>query len=597
VSPTSIIVGGARTGPRADVAEGLLTGRSAEMNGIPEACLDAITVEVVRHKLDGIANEMETTLLRSSFSAIVKEGQDASASLFTVDGETLAQAIAIPIHLSTLIPMVRVLTNTFPVPSMKEGDIYILNDPYLGGTHLPDVALVMPVFHRQRVIALSATLTHHQDIGGLTPGSVPTNAVEIFQEGVRIPALKLRDAGIENETLVRLLRKNVRMPDAFIGDLNAQIAACTVGSRRLEELASHYGPDQLACIFAELLDRSERMTRQALLAIPEGCYRYVDYLDNDGVVIDRKIRIEVAVTIKDGIMVCDFSGTDPQGRGPLNCVPSGSQAAAYFAVRAITDPDIPTNGGCFRPVKLILPEGSVVNPIPPAPVNARTATIKRVTGCILGALRQALPSKVPADAAGELRILMFGSRTVDGASQIVGEFVAGGSGASEGCDGVDVIDTDATNGLNLPVEALEADMPIRVLRFGLRQDSGGAGEFRGGLGAVREYQILSGEVILTHRGERHKLPAAGVQKGDSGALARGVVHRINGQSEEIQSKLVTTLRAGDRLVVETPGGGGFGNPLARNRTEVDADLRNGKVSKASARSLYGLSEEVESSTL
>ena len=548
---------------------------------------DPITLEVVRHKLEGIANEMEVTLLKSSFSPIVKEGQDASATLFTVEGETLAQAIAIPIHMATLIPIVQTIQRRFPLHEMRAGDIYIMNDPYLGGTHLPDIALVMPVFHEGKVVALSACLTHHQDVGGMTPGSVPTNATEIFQEGVRIPPLKLRDAGRVNETLVDLLRRNVRVPEMFMGDLNAQVAACTVGARRLGELASRYGHNHLRGIFAELLDRSEAMTRAALGRIPQGTYRYVDHMDNDGIELDRRIRIEVAVTVGDGVLSCDFTGTADQVKGPMNCVPSGSYAAAYFAVRALTGETIPTNGGCFRPVELTLPEGSLLNPVEPAPVNARTPTIKLIANAILGALRDALPQQVPADGAGLMVTQAFGMKRADGASFVAGEMLAGGSGASAGRDGIDTIDTDATNCMNLPVEALEMDLPIRLRRFELARDSGGAGQRRGGLGSIREYEILDGEITYSHRGERYYQACAGARDGKAGAPASGTLYRADGSEEAVPSKLATVLQKGDRLVLVAPGGGGFGDPRERDPALVADDVRNGKVSAEMARDIYG----------
>ena len=551
-----------------------------------EAPLDPITVEVVRHKLDGIANEMQSTLLRSSFSPIVKEGLDASASLFTPDGTTLAQSCSIPIHLATLIPAVAEVLRIFPIDTMAEGDAYVLNDPYTGGTHLPDIAVITPIFHRGTVIALSGAMTHHQDMGGMAAGSVPTNATEIYQEGLRIPPLKLRERGVYNDTFVRLLRQNVRIPDTVMGDLNAQVAACTVASRRLGEVAERYGHNQLAAIFDELLLRSETMTRKALRAIPEGVYRSVDYLDNDGIDLDTPIRIEVAAIVKDGAITFDFEGSSPQVRGPLNCVPSGSLAAACFAVRALTDPRIPTNGGCFRPIALRLPKGSIVNPEEPAPVNARTATIKRITTCMIGALAPVLPTKVPAASAGKLLVLAFGGKRSDGSRYVVGELIAGGSGAGPGKDGVDVIETDATNCMNLPVEAMEMEAPLRVHRVALREDSGGAGAFRGGLGVVREYEVLEGEVSFSHRGERHFSAAAGLAGGAEGARAHSEIRRADGRVEEIRSKIVTMLRAGDRVVVETAGGGGFGAARERTRSEVEADLRNGKVSLEAARRLY-----------
>jgi N-methylhydantoinase B len=549
--------------------------------------LDPVTVEVVRNKLDGIANEMELTLLKSSCSPIVKEGLDASASLFTLQGETLAQAVAIPIHLATLIPCIARILAEFPLETMREGDLYCMNDPYLGGTHLPDIAVIMPVFARGRPLAFAASMTHHQDVGGMTPGSVPTHATEVFQEGIRLPPLKLREGDRFNDTLLRILRRNVRIPETFEGDLMAQVAACSVGARRLSALAENYGDNHLTAIFADLLDRSEAMTRDVLCALPNGTYRAVDFLDNDGVDLDRRIRIEVAVTIDDAGMTIDFAGSSPQVRGPFNAVPSGSLAAACYVVRAITDPTIPTNGGCFRPIALRLPEGSIVNPKEPAPVNARTATIKRIAGTILKALPHAAPGRVPADSGGELLVLAFGGERPDGTRYVTGELVAGGAGASAAKDGVDVIETDATNCMNLPAEALELDAPIRVHRVALRPDSGGAGARRGGLGTVREYEILHGDVRFTHRGERHFIAPSGRAGGADGAMARTVIHRASGSEEVVPSKLVTTLHPGDRVVMETAGGGGYGDPAARDPAKFHEDLADGKISTEGAKA-YGI---------
>jgi N-methylhydantoinase B/oxoprolinase/acetone carboxylase alpha subunit len=540
--------------------------------------LDPITIDITRYKLDGIANEMQSTLLRSSFSPIVKEGLDASASLFALDGTTLAQSCSIPIHLATLIPAVAKIVATFPIARMRDGDSYILNDPYCGGTHLPDIAVVQPVMHRGRPIALAAAMTHHQDVGGMSAGSVPTNATEIYQEGLRIPPLKLREAGVYNETLVALLRQNVRIPDTVMGDLNAQIAACTIGARRFAELAERFGDDQLAAICAELLARSETLTRAALARIPSGTYRCVDYLDNDGIELDKPIRIEIAATVGNGAIEFDFAGTSAQVKGPLNSVPSGSLAAACWAVRALTDPEIPTNGGCFRPISLKLPPGTIVNPQAPAPVNARTSTIKRIAGCMVGALAPVLPGKVPAASAGELHVLAFGGKTRGGTNYVVGELVAGGSGAGPGRDGVDVIETDATNCMNLPAEALEMEAPIRLRRVALRQGSGGVGEWRGGLGVVREYEVLDGDVSFSHRGERHFSAAAGLAGGGDGAMARSMIRRASGGEEVIPSKIAATLHPGDRVVVETAGGGGYGDPSRRAVGRIAADIADGKVS-------------------
>jgi N-methylhydantoinase B len=543
--------------------------------------VDPVTLEVVRNKLDSIAEEMQWTLLSSSFSPIVKEGMDCSASLFTADGTTIAQACAIPVHLTTLIPCVANILKVFPLATMQEGDVFCMNDPYAGGTHIPDIAVVMPVFHRDRIIALSATMTHHQDLGGMSPGSVPTNATEIYQEGVRIPALRLCERGVYNDTLIQLLCLNVRIPDTFMGDLRAQVAACTVGMRRLVALAEGHGNNALPVIFGILLDRSEMLTRQALHALPEGTWRCVGHLDNDGIELDKKIRLEVAATVRDGTIHFDFAGTAPQVKGPFNCVPSGSQAAAYFAVRALTDASIPTNGGCFRPVSLALPEGSLVNPRAPAPVNSRAVTIKLIANCLIGALSQIVPERVPAFNANQ-HVLSFGGRHPDGSNFVMGEVICGGTGARAGADGIDVLDSDATNGMNMPVEALELDFPLRMVRYELRPDSGGAGTFRGGLGVVREYEAVGDEVFLTHRGENHRSSVPGVAGGGAGARARSVITRADGREEIVPSKLMTVLRKGDRLLIETAGGGGFGDPRHRDRAALARDLGDEKIGAEAA---------------
>jgi N-methylhydantoinase B len=541
---------------------------------------DPVTLEVIRNRLDMIAEEMQLTLLRSSCSPIVKEGLDASASLFTVDGVTLAQACAIPIHLATLIPAVAEITRRFPTEAMREGDIYLLNDPYAGGTHLPDIALVVPVFSGGRIIAIAATMTHHQDVGGLAAGSVPTNATEIFQEGLRLPAVPWARAGVFDETLTAVLRANVRIPDVFIGDLHAQVAACRLGAARLAEAATRHGDNTLRVAFGLLIDRSEAMTRAALRAMPEGTWQAEDWLDNDGIALDVPLRIAVTATVRDGMIHFDLTGSSPQARGPVNAVPSGSLAAACFAVRAVTDPAIPNNGGCFRPISLTLPEGSIVNPRMPAPVNARSATIKRITGCMLAALAGAVPDRMPAPSAGELLVMAFGGHWADGRAFVTGELLAGGSGAGPGYDGVDAIETDATNCMNLPAEAMELEAPIRVRRWSLRRGSGGDGAFRGGLGQVKEYEVLptiAAPLSFSHRGERHAIAASGLAGGGPGACAVSVITRADGTTETIASKRVTTLAAGDRVVVETAGGGGWGEPALRDAARRGEDAANGKI--------------------
>ena len=552
--------------------------------------LDPITLEVVRHKVDGIAAEMEMTVIRSAFSTIVKEALDASAALFTRNGETLAQAIAVPNHLATLQPMMAALLVRFPLAAMTDGDLYILNDPYAaGGTHIPDIAIIQPVFNDGEIIGFSTALTHHQDTGGMTPGSTPTNATEIFQEGLRLPPVKLRDRDKFDDTLIQIMRLNVRLPDIFMGDINAQIAACAIGARRLKEVAQTYGNAHLLALFDALLDHSERLTRKAIAEIPDGTYRYVDWLDNDGVDLDRPVRIEVAVIVAGDRMTFDFTGTDPQLRGPCNSPKSGSFAAACFALRAVTDPDntMPTNGGCFRPLSFVLPEGSLVNPQEPAPLGCRTLTIKRLSGCILGALRQAAPSRVPADCGDELMILHFGGTRTDSSRYVTSQLLASGTGAGPNSDGTDAIETNISNCMNVPAEAIMMEAPIRVHSLLLAEGSGGAGRWRGGLGCIQEFEILDGEVTTTYRGERHFFSAAGMDGGAPGGKAWAVIRRANGLEETVPSKIVTRLMAGDRFVLATAGGGGRGDPRSRPAALVADDIANEKISAAEAREIYG----------
>ena len=553
----------------------ILEAKSAP--NIASSSFDPISMEVLRHKLEGITNEMQMKLIRGSFSPIVKEGFDASASMFTSRGESLAQAIAVPTHLAMMIPIVEKILEVFPAETIQEGDVFIHNDPYAGGTHLPDIAIIVPVFVEEALIALTATLTHHQDVGGMCPGSVPTNSTEIYQEGLRIPPMRLFDAGRRNETLFDIMEKNIRIPQVFFGDLNAQVASCTIGKRRLIEAAGPYQGQDIRAMFDALLDKSELMTRVAISKLPDGVYSASDCLDNDGVETDKPVNVKVTVTIEGDSIHCDLTGSSAQVKGPFNCVPSGTLSAACFVVRALTDPTIPSNGGCFRSIKLTLPEGSIVNPTEPAPVSSRTNTIKRITGCLLAALREAMPDRVPADSAGQLTLLSFGGERDDGTRYIVGELIGSGSGASLHSDGVDAVDTDVTNCMNMPIEQLEQFYPFHVHHVGTRPESGGKGTFRGGLGAIREYELLEGSAVLTYRGERHNSQASGAFGGFSGASARCCIIAKDGSKRDLPSKIVTVIEKGDRLIVETAGGGGHGPVSARCNKAVARDIANRKV--------------------
>lgn len=550
--------------------------------------IDPITLEVLRNRFDVIADEMEMTLLRTSFSPIVKEAQDASAALFTIGGEVIAQAAAIPIHLGCLMPSVNRLIEVFPVIEMNEGDAFIMNDPYDGGTHLPDTTIVQPIFHDGAVAALAATMTHNQDIGGKSPGSIPTDATDIFQEGICIPPLKFYDRGRINETLRALLVKNVRLPDVLMGDLHGQLAAGHVAMTRWSEMLREYGRAIVDEAIDELMKRAEAATRSHIAAIPDGIYSFADYLDNDGVALDRPIKICVTVTIEGSDILFDFTGSSTQVAGPVNSVTAATMSGAFYVLRVLTDPSIPNNGGCYRMARFRYPEGSVVNPTYPAPVNARALTIARIADAIRGALIKALPDRLIAADSGHLTIAFGGIDRRTGRQFVTSEMGAGGAGARRTKDGIDVIDFGAVNCMNIPVEAIEMDSPIRIEKFCIRDDSGGPGRQRGGLGMEKVFGVRSGPVAVTVRGEQFFTQPWGVFGGLAGGAARAWVERRDGSKEIIRSKCILTLNEGDRLFFDTPGGGGYGDPLERDPDLVWGDVADRKVSADAARERYGV---------
>jgi N-methylhydantoinase B len=432
-------------------------------------------------------------------------------------------------------------------------------------------------------------MCHHQDVGGRTPGSVPTDATELYQEGVIIPPTQLFRAGVLDENLFALLRRNVRIPEVFTGDLMAQVAAGRLGGVRLGELLSRYGAEVVLGYIGELFARAETLTRRQIELIPDGTYTFTDYLDNDGIELDRPVKIAVAVTVRGSSMVFDFTGTSPQVRGPFNSVPASTLSAVYYAVRAISDPTIPNNGGCFRALEAVLPPGSLVNPRPPAPVSCRTATIKRLADTILGALVKALPGRIPAANSGTLLVMAFGGTDPGtGRPFVASELAAGGMGARPRKDGIDVVETDVSNCMNIPAEALELNFPLRVRRAGLWADSAGAGKFRGGLGLAKVFEATTTEVTVSHRGERFRTAPWGLYGGQPARGGRALVVRSDGGREEVASKQMLTLRPGDQLWEYVAGGAGYGDPLERDPQLVLADVRDGKVSAETAETDYGV---------
>jgi N-methylhydantoinase B len=549
--------------------------------------IDSVTLEVIRNRLDAIANNMEVTMVKCASSPSVKEGADCSVAIFDIRGDMVAQGVAVPLHLGSMPPAVKAMIRKYPPQTLKEGDMLIMNDPYNGGQHYPDIIVITPVCFRGETVALAVSLAHHQDVGGRTPGSNPTDSTDIFEEGLCIPVMKLMSDGVLSEPVEQFIRANVRRPDLLFGDLTAQMACGKSAALELSNLFGTYVRDVMFEAMAELMDRAEAETRRLVAAIPDGTYHFTDWLDNDGLDLDRRINITVAVTISGSDIHIDFTGTSPQVRGPINAVPSCALSAAHYAVRVITNPSIPNNQGCYRMIRVTLPEACLLNPRRPAPVNNRAVTLRRTVDTLMGAFAQALPSKIPAASNGHPLVARFGGH--DGERLfIVSESGTGGMGARPDQDGVDCIHTETSNSMNVPVEVCERLAPLRIHYYRIRQDSGGAGRFRGGCGFEKEYECLADRATISHRGERHFTQPWGLAGGLAGASSRSIVRRENGGEEVVPSKMNIELRRRDHILFWTSGGGGFGDPLERPAEAVLDDVLNGKVSEQAAREDYGV---------
>lgn len=500
-----------------------------------------------------VAEEMGVTLGRTAHSPNIKERKDYSCAVFNPQGDLVAQAAHIPVHLGAMPTAIRMIRSLAP---FRPGDVAILNDPYLGGTHLPDVTLASPVFAGRTLVGFVASRAHHADIGGMAPGSMPV-ARELWQEGVIIPPLRLVAAGRLNEELYALILRNVRSPEQSRGDFDAQLAANRTGERRLLELVERYGVRGLRRRMAGLLDYAERMTRAALRQVPAGSYRFEDALDDDGE-SGEPVPIRVTLTFADGAMHCDFAGTALERPASVNAVATVTRSAVYYCVRCLLDDAVPANEGCFRPVTFNLPEHSLVNASPPHAVSAgNVETSQRITDVVLGAMAQALPGRIPAASSGTMNNLTIGGWDERRATAFTYyETIAGGAGAGPLRDGLSGVHTHMTNTLNTPVEALELAYPFRIRAYTLRPGTGGAGHHRGGDGVRREYEFTA-PATCTLMTDRRRTRPYGLQGGEPGAPGANTLQTAS-QTRPLPAKTTFQVAPGERLTVETPGGGGWG---------------------------------------
>ena len=554
--------------------------------------VDPITLEVLRGQLDAVAEEMQLIVLKSSHSSIVSESLDATSALFDLAGMTTAQAVAIPIHLGVLAELGRRFAAAYPAGVAEPGDVYAVNDPYAGGTHLPDFAVAAPVFFADELVGYAVTMTHHQDIGGSVPGSTAVQVFDHFAEGLRVPLVRLAHRGERNSDLLELMFANSRTPSNMRGDLNAQMAACNTGAERAAAVFARWGRPTVDAGVAALLDYAERLTRHEIAQIPDGDYAFEDFMDDDGSGPDAEpIRFQVRMSVQGSDMHFDFTGTSPQAKTAINNVPASAISAVYYAVRTLTGDAAPNNDGCYRPVTVHLPEGSIVNPRFPAPINARAVCLRRVIDTVLGAMAQAIPDRMTAAHCGQSSLIHVGTFDEQTGRRIVatvGGPWMGGMGARAGKDGIDVTDHDASNVYHMPVETSEAELPVRFHRVELWPDSGGAGQWRGGLGYHLAVEWLAGEGAATVRRDRHKFAPWGLGGGHSGPTCQTRLTRAGEAEAPLPSKGSLTLHPGDRLALWTTGSGGHGDPLARAPERVLEDVRNGRVSTTAALNDYGV---------
>ena len=488
-----------------------------------------IELQIIGSALRAVAEEMGAVLIRSAFSANIKERHDCSTALFDAAGRMSAQAEHIPVHLGAMPEAVLAVMERDPQP----GEIFAVNDPFTGGTHLPDITLVS-----RTEVGFAVSRAHHADVGGMEPSSLPANSSELFQEGVIIPPVRL------DEEVLRLLLANMRNPDERRGDLRAQIAAQTLAGRRIDDLCRKHGPAEVAAAMSELFDYSERRIRAGIRALPDGRYEATDVLEP----LEGALEIRAAVTIRGDEIEIDFDGTSPQHDGNLNCPLAVTRSACFFVTRCLAGPDIPASGGAYVPVLVKAPRGSLVNALPPAAVVAgNTETSSRITDVLFRAFGQAVD--VPAQGQGTMNNVTLGNRGFT-----YYETIGGGQGACPTGNGPSAVHVTMSNALNTPVEALELAYPIRVRRYGLRLGSGGAGLWRGGDGVVRELEVLE-PCRLSLLTERRRNAPGGAKGGGAGAPGRNI---LNGT--DLPPKVTRSLAPGDVLRIETPGGGGFGVP-------------------------------------
>ena len=551
--------------------------------------IDPIALEIMLNALRSVADETYNALTRSAYSTNIKERKDHSTAIMDSTGRLVAQAEnSLPIHLSSMAGLMQALRRKYSPEEIHEGDIFVSNDPHAaGGSHLPDINLAMPVFADGRLLAFVSNIAHHADVGGMAPGSVAGGMTEIYQEGLRIPAIKLFERGRLVQDVFEILLLNVRLPAERRGDYNAQIAACRLGERRMQELAERYSADTLSVAFDEIIVRTERRLRAAVRGMPDGAYTFEDLMDDDGCE-NYDIRISVTVRISGDRICFDFSGTAPQAEGNINVPYNASHATLCYILKALVDPDVANNEGVLRVCEMIAEPGSLVNCVAPAACASRANTCQRIVDAVIGALAGPLPDAVVAASNGANTAAVFsGLHPNSGEPYVYIETIGGGFGGRATKDGTDGVQVHSTNTSNLPIEVMESEYPLRVRRYELVSDSGGAGEHRGGLAIRRDVAPIGHVCTFNGQGERFRHRPWGLfggAPGDSGRFA--LIHADERETALPGKPMSVEVPSGVSISMQTAGGGGYGDPKKRRAEARDRDLASGKFSRAFMRKHY-----------
>ncbi len=552
--------------------------------------IDPITLQVIQARLAGIVQEMQNSLFRTGYSTIIRESQDASCAILNTKGEVVAQHVVLPLHMGAFPACAAAILKAFPPSEICEGDAFIINHPYLGGSpHAPDMGVLTPIFHRGEWVGFAADMAHKSDIGGTVPGSGSGNAREIYQEGLHLPPVKYMSRLQPVKEIDAMLAANSRTAALIIGDLRGQVGAARLGERRMAELMERYGRTTVLDCTERLSEYTENRVRQAIASWPDGDSEGESFVDHDGIDLTRPIRIHVKVTKRSDRLHFDFTGSSDQTQGPANIRPPLVRAACAYCLVALVDRFLPINSGLARVVDATFREGSVVDPRFPAAVNTYMPTALTVAEAVLRALGKFVPEKRISGGSGSAALVLGGRDATSNRAYVHYEIFSGGTGARAGKDGVSATAFHLSNCKTAPIEIIESEFPTRVERFEMIADSGGAGKWRGGLGFARDYRILADEVRFSMRTDKHAIEPFGSDRGLPGRTGACVVNPGAGLEKRLPSRFGDyRLQQNDVVRVERPGGGGLGNPLRRPAEKVVEDVRQGYVSVARAESDYGV---------